>query len=55
MYKTIFLPAGMYEYETPPASLRNKHGLTVYENRVVRRTQDGGSNTKTENRMIRRT
>jgi hypothetical protein len=36
IYKTIMLPVVLYGYET--WSLREKHRLKVFENRVLRRT-----------------
>jgi hypothetical protein len=37
MYKTIILPVVLYECETWSVTLREEHGLRVFENRVVRR------------------
>jgi hypothetical protein len=35
--KTIILPVVLYECETWFLTLREEHGLTVFENRVLRR------------------
>jgi hypothetical protein len=37
IYKTIFLPFVLYVCETWSLTLREKHGLRVFENRVLRR------------------
>jgi hypothetical protein len=37
MYKTIILPVVLYGCETWSLTLRNKHRLRVFENRVLRR------------------
>jgi hypothetical protein len=34
---TIILPVVLYEYETWSLTLREEHGLMVFENRVLRR------------------
>jgi hypothetical protein len=36
-YKTITLPLALYECETLSLTLREKHRLRVFENRVLRR------------------
>jgi hypothetical protein len=38
IYKTIILPVVLYGCETWSLTLREKHRLTVFENRVLRRT-----------------
>jgi hypothetical protein len=37
IYKTIILPLVLYECETCSVTLREEHGLRVFENRVLRR------------------
>jgi hypothetical protein len=37
MYKTILLPVVLYGCETLSLTLREEHGLRVFENRVLRR------------------
>jgi hypothetical protein len=37
IYKTIILPAVLYECETWSLTLREEHRLRVFENRVMRR------------------
>jgi hypothetical protein len=37
IYRTIILPVVLYGCETWSLSLREKHGLRVFENRVLRR------------------
>jgi hypothetical protein len=37
IYKTIILPVVLYGCETWPLTLREEHGLRVFENRVLRR------------------
>jgi hypothetical protein len=37
IYKTIILPLVLYGCETWPLTLREKHRLRVFENRVLRR------------------
>jgi hypothetical protein len=37
IYKTIILPAAMYEYETKSPTLQDKHRLRAFENRMLRR------------------
>jgi hypothetical protein len=37
IYKTIILPVVLYGCETWLLTLREKHGLRVFENRVLRR------------------
>jgi hypothetical protein len=37
IYKTIILPVVLYGCETWPPTLREEHGLGVFENRVLRR------------------
>jgi hypothetical protein len=37
IYKTIILPIVLYGCETWPLTLREEHGLRVFENRVLRR------------------
>jgi hypothetical protein len=37
MYKTMILPVVMYGCETWSLTLREQHGLRVFENRVLRR------------------
>jgi hypothetical protein len=37
IYETIILPVVLYGSETWPLTLRNKHRLRVFENRVLRR------------------
>jgi hypothetical protein len=36
IYKTIILPVVLYGFETWSLTLREEHGLTVFENRVLR-------------------
>jgi hypothetical protein len=38
MYKTIFLPVVLYGCKTWSLALREEHKLTVFENKVLRRT-----------------
>jgi hypothetical protein len=37
MYKTVILPVVLYGCETWSLTLREEHGLRVFENRVLRR------------------
>jgi hypothetical protein len=37
IYKTITLPVVLYGYETWSLTLREEHGLKVFENSVMRR------------------
>jgi hypothetical protein len=37
IHKTIILPVVLYECETRSLTLREEHGLRVFENRVLRR------------------
>jgi hypothetical protein len=37
LYKTIILPVILYECETSPFTLREKHRLGAFENRVLRK------------------
>jgi hypothetical protein len=37
IYKTIILPVILYGYETWSLTLREEHGLRVFENKVLRR------------------
>jgi hypothetical protein len=37
IYKTIILPVVLYGYETFSMTLREEHGLRVFENKVLRR------------------
>jgi hypothetical protein len=37
IYKILILPVVLYGYETWSLTLREKHGLRVFENRVLRR------------------
>jgi hypothetical protein len=36
MYRTATLPVVLYGRETPSLILRKEHGLTVFQNRVLR-------------------
>jgi hypothetical protein len=38
IYKSIILPVVLYECETSSPTLTEEHRLTVFENRVLRRT-----------------
>jgi hypothetical protein len=37
IYRTTILPVVVYGHETSSHTLRNEHGLWVFENRVLRR------------------
>jgi len=37
IYRTIILPVVLYKYETRSLTLREKHRLRVFENRMLRR------------------
>ena len=37
IYRTIILPVVLYGYETWSLTLKEEHGLRVFENRVLRR------------------
>jgi hypothetical protein len=37
IYKTIILPVVLYKCETWPLTLREEHGMRVFENRLLRR------------------